>query len=88
MFASRSAWHHAVLQGKNIFHPSKIIGLATPLGALVGQGGEQNVRALVSEDKPKNGGSGSIPVKFFGATPFSLAKMILRMFKITETMFS
>lgn len=31
MFTSRSAGHHSVLQGKNNFHPSKIIGLVTPL---------------------------------------------------------
>ena len=26
-----SAGHHSVLQGKNVFHPSKITGLVTPL---------------------------------------------------------
>ena len=27
----KSAGHHSVLQGKNLFHPSNIIGLVTPL---------------------------------------------------------
>ena len=37
------------------------------------RGASRKVRALVSEGEPKNGGSGCIPVKFFGATPFRLA---------------
>ena len=44
-FASRSAGHHSILQGRNPFHQPKLIGLVTPLTTMVG--GKKIFRNLV-----------------------------------------
>ena len=69
--------HQAILRVHyQLYHWLRLAQKSIPsrdAGELVGQGASRKVTALVSEGKPNNRGSGCIPWKLFGATPFRLA---------------